>query len=51
MELSQRLEVFEKEYEDINEYKGKQTKEMEMGRTRSKLCKVFPPFFYCVCLT
>ena len=33
-------EVFEKEYADLNWYKGKQAKhvkEMEMGRKRSKL--------------
>ena len=40
-------EVFEKEYADMNWYKGKQTKhvkEMEMGRKRSKLREQF--FFF-----
>ena len=38
-------EVFEKEYADMNWYKGKQSKhvkEMEMGRKRSKL-GAYPP--------
>ena len=38
-------EVFEKEYVDMNWYKGKQSKhvkEMEMGRKRSKL-GAYPP--------
>ncbi|KAJ6517993.1 exonuclease II [Mycena vitilis] len=39
------LEVFEKEYADVNWYKGKQAKhvnEMEMGRKRSKLVLTRP---------
>ena len=47
-------EVFEREYADISWYKGKQAKhvkEMEMGRTRSKLGMLLSLFFRCACLT
>ena len=47
-------EVFEREYSDINWYKGKQVKyakEMETGRTGRKLGMVLFLFFHRACLT